>query len=82
MSLVVSIILGIIPYLVIGSPSLEMNEIELITWAFGVSKFAGASMLTICAVDYALFFALLVFSVFDSDKGINKYGPSPKYMCE
>ena len=82
LSLVVSMIIGIVPYLIIGAPSLEMNEIELIMWAFGVSRFAGASLLTIYAVDFALFFALFVFSVFDSDKGINKYGPSPKYMCE
>lgn len=82
LSLAVGIVAGIVPFIIFGPTSLEMNEIELFVLAFRVSKFAGASLLTACAVDYALFFTLLVFSVFDSDKGINKYGPSPKYMCE
>lgn len=76
--LAIGIVAGIIPLFMFGAKAMEQSFFM----AVRMSSQAGTSILMAYAVDYVLCFVLLVFSAFDSDKGINKYGPSPKYMCE
>ena len=55
------------------------NEVQKLIDAFHVSTVGGTVMLLLALVGLGLSIALLVFSLQDSHRGENKYGPSPKY---
>jgi uncharacterized membrane protein YhaH (DUF805 family) len=69
-----------VPFFIFGGQAMDMGEIEQFRQAFQVSGFAGCAMLAFEVADLSLALVLLLFSLRDSDKGENKYGPSPKYV--
>ena len=65
---------------VLGFNALDSdNEVQNLIDAFHVSTVGGTVMLLLALVGLGLSIALLVFSLQDSHRGENKYGPSPKY---
>ncbi len=79
-SLLVSVACSAVPFFIFGGQAMDMGEIEQFRQAFQVSGFAGWAMLAFEVADLALALVILLFSLRDSDKGENKYGPSPKYV--
>lgn len=79
-SLLVSVACSAVPFFIFGGQAMDMGEIEQFRQAFQVSGFAGCAMLAFEVADLSLALVLLLFSLRDSDKGENKYGPSPKYV--
>lgn len=79
-SLLVSLACSAVPFFIFGNRAMDMGVIEQFRQAFQVSSVAGVSMLAFEVADLALALVLLLFSLRDSDKGENKYGPSPKYV--
>ena len=55
------------------------NEVQNLIDAFQVSTVGGTVMLLLALVGLGLSIAVFVFSLQDSHRGENKYGPSPKY---
>ena len=55
------------------------NEVQNLIDAFHVSTLGGTVMLLLAMVGLGLSIAVFVFSLQDSHRGENKYGPSPKY---
>lgn len=53
---------------------------EQIKGAFGVSVIGGILMLLFYLAQVGVSLAIFVFSLLDSHRGENKYGPSPKYQ--
>ena len=65
---------------VLGFEALDSdNEVQNLIDAFQVSTLGGIVMLLLALVGLGLSIAVFVFSLQDSHRGENKYGPSPKY---
>ena len=79
-SVVATVICLIVPFFILGTQALDLNEMEQISVAFKTSMVSGALLLAVNASDVMLGLLLLVFSCIDSERGTNKYGPSPKYI--
>ena len=78
---IVSAITAIVPFFIFGyDKAADMSEVETITQAFSVSLIPGLIMLILSIAEWALSITVFIFSLFDSHKGKNKYGPSPKYQ--
>lgn len=79
----VSLILGlmtiVIPFCIFGGNAMELGEIEQFGEAFRVSTFAGISLLLFDVANWVLALIIIVFSLYDSQRGENRYGLSPKY---
>lgn len=56
------------------------NEIMNLMKGFEVSTVGGSLMLLFSLLSWGMSIVLLIFMLKDSDKGENKYGPSPKYQ--
>lgn len=77
---VVGLFYAIAKSVVLGFEALESdNEVQNLIDAFHVSTLGGTVMLLLALVGLGISIALLVFSLQDSHRGENKYGPSPKY---
>ena len=78
--LVASIVFEILAYCILGTRYGNMLPLQEYKEAFAVSTFAGLALSLLGIFNAALSITLFVFSLFDSHKGVNKYGPSPKYL--
>ena len=79
-SIVLELVAGAIPFILFGTAAADFEFMEEYKKAFELSTAAGVADLTLNIASQALSVVLIVFSVFDSHKGANKYGPSPKYI--
>ncbi len=67
--------------LMLGSAVVNsMDRLELIKQAFTDLTIGNGVVLFLGVIDVALSIIMLVFLLQDSDKGENRYGPSPKYQ--
>lgn len=69
----------VITYCIFGGKAMELGEIEQFGEAFRVSTFAGISLLLFDVANWVLALIIIVFSLYDSQRGQNRYGLSPKY---
>lgn len=77
---VVGLLYPIAKSVVLGFEALYSdNEVQNLIDAFQVSTLGGTVMLLLALVGLGLSIAVFVFSLQDSHRGENKYGPSPKY---
>lgn len=77
---VVGLLYTIAKSVVLGFEALYSdNEVQNLIDAFQVSTVGGTVMLLLALVGLGLSIAVFVFSLQDSHRGENKYGPSPKY---
>ena len=77
---VVGLLYPIAKSVVLGFEALYSdNEVQNLIDAFQVSTVGGTVMLLLALVGLGLSIAVFVFSLQDSHRGENKYGPSPKY---
>lgn len=77
---VVGLLYPIAKSVVLGFEALDCdNEVQNLIDAFQVSTVGGTVMLLLALVGLGLSIAVFVFSLQDSNRGENKYGPSPKY---
>lgn len=79
-SVVAAIAFEILAFCLLGSRYSDMIPLQEYKEAFAVSTFAGLALSLLGIFNAALSITLFVFSLFDSHKGVNKYGPSPKYL--
>lgn len=77
---VASIALEIAVIAVLGIGYSELNTWEQIREAFGVSVVGAIVMLLFYLAEVGISLAIFIFSLQDSHKDENKYGPSPKYQ--
>lgn len=67
-------------YVLGGMADKSSNEIMNLMKGFEVSTVGGSLMLLFSLLSWGMSIVLLIFMLKDSDKGENKYGPSPKYQ--
>lgn len=79
-SLVAAIVFECVAFAILGSSYSDMLWFEEYKAAFAVSTFAGVMLSLLGLINSAICIVMVVFSLFDSHKGVNKYGPSPKYL--
>ena len=79
-SFVLEMIVGAMPFIFFGKEVMDFGFKEEFTKFFELSTTAGVSYTTLYVAAEVLGIILIVFSVFDSHKLENKYGPSPKYQ--
>lgn len=83
---VVSCILGIaasaLPFIFFGWDAAQFELFEEYSRSFELSTAAGVTYAVLSVATNAVSIILIVFSIFDSHKTENKYGPSPKYQQE
>ena len=56
------------------------GTIEVLKSVYASSPITAIGVGTITLANYAVWILIIIFSLFDSQKGANKYGPSPKYQ--
>ena len=56
------------------------GTIEVLKSVYASSPITAIGVGTITLANYAVWILIIIFSLFDSHKGANKYGPSPKYQ--
>ena len=78
-SMIASWAFAVAEFLVLGDVS-HGSSIATLQQAFNVSTACAIVMLMFYLVQAGLTLAIFVFSLFDSQRGENKYGPSPKYQ--
>ncbi len=78
--LVASIVFEILAFCLLGTRYSDMIPLQEYREAFAVSTFGGVALSLLGLINTFISIALIVFSLFDSHKGVNKYGPSPKYL--
>jgi uncharacterized membrane protein YhaH (DUF805 family) len=79
-SIILQIVASALPFILFGTGALDLGFKEEFTKPFEVSTLAGVSNATFYIASEVLSIILLIFSIFDSHKTENKYGPSPKYQ--
>lgn len=79
-SFAVAIVFECVAFAILGSSYRDMLWFQEYKAAFAVSTFAGVMLSLLGLINAAICIAMVVFSLFDSHKGVNKYGPSPKYL--
>lgn len=79
-SVVAAIAFEILAFSLLGSRYSDMIPLQEYKEAFAVSTFGGVALSLLGLINSFICIALIVFSLFDSHKGVNKYGPSPKYL--
>lgn len=79
-SVVAAIAFEILAFCLLGSRYSDMIPLQEYKEAFAVSTFGGVALSLLGLINAFICIALIVFSLFDSHKGVNKYGPSPKYL--
>lgn len=78
--IVAELVYSIASAVVLGFEAFDTeNDIQNLVNAFHVSTVGGTVMLLLALVYTGISIAILVFSLQDSHRGENKYGPSPKY---
>ena len=80
-SLIVAFVAGVVPYFVFGfDKASDMGEIQTFTSAFELALLPGMFVAISTLCNWILEIVILVFTLFDSHKHENQYGPSPKYQ--
>ena len=79
-SVVAAIAFEILAFCLLGSRYSDMIPLQEYKEAFAVSTFGGVALSLLGLINSFICIALIVFSLLDSHKGVNKYGPSPKYL--
>lgn len=77
---VAAIAFEILAFCLLGTRYSDMIPLQEYKEAFAVSTFGGVALSLLGLINTFISIALIVFSLFDSHKGVNKYGPSPKYL--
>ena len=70
----------IVALIVLGFGSTDLDTIGQIKESFDVSIIGGILILLLYLAQLGLSLAIFVFSLLDSERGENMYGPSPKYQ--
>lgn len=80
-SFAVSFLAAIVPFFLFDfKVALEMDEIDMFTKAFDMALLPGLLLGVTKLCNWILEIVLFVFTLLNSHKGENKYGPSPKYQ--
>ena len=79
-SLIISIAASAVPFFFLGFQAMDMGDFEMMRSAFGVALWAGLIVSAFNVANWVVEILIFVFTLLDSDKGENKYGPSPKYQ--
>lgn len=78
---VISLLAAIVPFFLFDfKVALDMGEIETFTKAFDLALLPGLLLGVTKLSDWILQLVIFVFTLLNSHKGENKYGPSPKYQ--
>ena len=81
-SVILEIAASALPFILFGWDASDFDFTEEFSRSFELSTVAGVADVVLSIATNALSITLVVFSVFDSHKTENKYGPSPKYQQE
>ena len=81
-SVILEIAASALPFILFGWDASDFDFTEEFSRSFELSTAAGVADVVFSFATNALSITLIVFSVFDSHKTENKYGPSPKYQQE
>ena len=81
-SVILEIAASALPFILFGWDASGFDFTEEFSRSFELSTAAGVADVALSIATNALSIILIVFSVFDSHKTENKYGPSPKYQQE
>ena len=77
----ISLVAAVVPLFVLGfDKAVDMNDFSIISNSFSASLVSGLIVLVANIANWAMGIAVFIFSLFDSQRGANKYGPSPKYQ--
>jgi len=80
-NIVLSLLAAFVPMFAYGfGQAMDMDSIDTITRIGEVALLPGILVVVTQLGEWILEIILLVFSLLDSDKGENQYGPSPKYQ--
>ena len=81
-SIILEIVAAALPFTLFGSDAIDFDFMEEFSRSFELSTAAGVADVVLTIATNAMSIILIVFSIFDSHKTENKYGPSPKYQQE
>ena len=81
-SIILEIVAAALPFTLFGSDAIDFDFMEEFSRSFELSTAAGVADVGLTIATNAMSIILIVFSIFDSHKTENKYGPSPKYQQE
>ena len=81
-SIILEIVAAALPFTLFGSDAIDFDFMEEFSRSFELSTAAGVADVVLTIATNAMSIILIVFSIFDSHKTENKYGPSPKYHQE
>ena len=81
-SVILEIAASALPFILFGWDASDFDFTEEFSRSFELSTVAGVADVVLSIATNALSITLVVFSVFDSHKTENMYGPSPKYQQE
>ena len=81
-SIILDIVAAALPFTLFGSDAIDFDFMEEFSRSFELSTAAGVADVVLTIATNAMSIILIVFSIFDSHKTENKYGPSPKYQQE
>ena len=81
-SIILEIVAAALPFALFGSDAIDFDFMEEFSRSFELSTAAGVADVVLTIATNAMSIILIVFSIFDSHKTENKYGPSPKYQQE
>ena len=81
-SVILEVVAGALPFILFGTAAADFEFFEEYKRAFEVSSTAGIADVSLNVVSEVVSIILIVFSIFDSQKTENQYGPSPKYQQE
>ncbi len=81
-SVILEIAASALPFILFGWDASDFDFTEEFSRSFELSTVAGVADVVLSIATNVLSITLVVFSVFDSHKTENKYGPSPKYQQE
>ena len=81
-SFILEIVASALPFFLFGWDAIDFDFTEEFSRSFELSTAAGVADVAFSIATNAMSIILIVFSVFDSHKTENKYGPSPKYQQE
>ena len=81
-SIIIEIVAAALPFTLFGSDAIDFDFMEEFSRSFELSTAAGVADVVLTIATNAMSIILIVFSIFDSHKTENKYGPSPKYQQE
>ena len=77
----ISLVAAVVPLFVLGfDKAVDMNDFSIISNSFSASLVSGLIVLVANIANWAMGIAVFIFSLFDRQRGANKYGPSPKYQ--